>query len=76
VAVRQVGKCQCRRDYSGVCCGCVDGCGRAFLCWDCVARAGGLPPGRVVSVNIFEEIFFFFFFVEFLFKKSDFMCII
>ena len=26
----------------------VDGLRACFVCWDCVARAGGLPPARVV----------------------------
>ena len=71
MAVRLVGKCQCRRDYSGVCCGCVNGLRACLVCWGFVARAGGLPPARVVSVGIFKIFFFFFFFfVEFCLKNE------
>ena len=45
MAERAVGKWQCREDCRGVCCGCVNGCGRALCVGGFVARAGGLPPG-------------------------------
>ncbi len=73
MAVRQVGKWQCRADYSGVCCGCVNGRGSGGcfgVGWftrlrDCSAP----PPCRKLIVRmVFEKFFhFFFFFVEFLF---------
>ena len=58
-----------------MCCGCVDGCGRALCVGIMLRGRAACRPAEYFRLIYLQIFFFFFFFVEFLFK-SDYMCLI